>query len=186
MQLAEGKENVPIGEMERLGQHVRSLALLHDLLTQQAKTDDRVAELDMRATLEKLVPMLQNTLGDRALHTHVEAVSLPLRPGTTLTILINELVSNAHKHGKGVIEISLTADGETGQLTVHDHGPGFPDGFNPRTAAHTGLELVQELAELDLRGNAAFANDPQGGARVTITFPLHTPQEPHSEIPGEL
>ena len=184
MQIAEGKEVVPIREMERLGQHVRSLAMLHDLLTHQAKTDDRVAELDMKATLENLAPMLQSTLGGRALPMHLEPIRLPLRPGTTLTILINELVSNAHKHGTGDIEIALTADGETGRLTVCDHGPGFPAGFNARTAAHTGLELVQELAELDLRGNVAFTNDAQGGALVTITFPLHTPQEPHSEIPG--
>ena len=183
LQRMEGTETVPMREMERLGQHIRSLAVIHDLLTHQAKTDDRVAELDMRDTVEKLVPMLQAMMPDRHIQPTIAEMRLPIRPGTSLTILINEMVSNAGKHGKGDIEIDLTQDGFNGRIVVRDHGAGFPPGFDPRKAANTGLDLIQDLAQWDLLGEAHFENAEDGGARVVIDFPLDTPQEPLSEIP---
>ena len=163
LQRMEETEFVPMREMERLGQHIRSLAVIHDLLTHQAKTDDRVAELDMRNTVEKLVPMLQAMLPDRKILVNIEEMRLPIRPGTSLTILINEMVSNAGKHGQGDIEIKLTQEGENGRLIVRDHGPGFPPDFDPRKAANTGLDLIQDLAQWDLLGEARFENAADGG-----------------------
>ena len=185
LQRMEETEFVPMREMERLGQHIRSLAVIHDLLTHQAKTDDRVAELDMRDTVGKLIPMLQAMLPDRKIVANIAEMRLPIRPGTSLTILINEMVSNAGKHGQGNIEIELTQDGENGRLIVRDHGPGFPPDFDPRKAANTGLDLIQDLARWDLLGKADFENAADGGAQVIINFPLDTPQEPLSEIPEE-
>ena len=183
LQTMEDAEFVPMGELERLGQHVRSLAVIHDLLTHQAKTDDRVADLEMRDTVEKLVPMLQAMMPDRQIRVNVKEMRLAIRPGTSLTILINEMVSNAGKHGRGDIEIDLTQDGERGRLSVRDHGPGFPPGFDPRKAAHTGLDLIQDLTQWDLLGRVAFENAAGGGAQIVIDFPLVTPQEPLSEVP---
>ena len=183
MQQMEAAEFVPMGELVRLGQHVRSLAVIHDLLTHQAKTDDRVANLEMRGTVEKLVPLLQAMMPDRPIQAKVAEMRLPIRPATSLTILINEMVSNAGKHGKGAIEIDMTQDGENGRLVVRDHGPGFPPDFDPRTAAHTGLELIQELTLWDMMGTVTFENAAGGGARIVIDFPLVTPQEPLSEVP---
>ena len=183
LQQMDGAETVPMREMERLGQHIRSLAAIHDLLTHQAKTDDHVTELEMRVTVEKLVPMLQAMLPDREIRANIAEMRLPIRPGTSLAILINEMVSNAGKHGKGAIEIDVTQDGENGRLVVRDNGPGFPPDFNPRKAANTGLDLIQDLAQWDLLGEARFENAEGGGARVVIDFPLVTPQEPLSELP---
>ena len=183
MQTMEGTDTVPMREMERLGHHIASLALIHDLLTHQAKTDDYVADIDMRDAVQKLIPLLQVMMPDRVLRVNAAAMRLAVRPGASLTILINELVSNAGKHGKGAIEVDLTQDGVKGRLTVRDHGPGFPPGFNPRKAANTGLDLIQSLTEWDLKGTCAFENADGGGGRVAIVFPLLTPQEPFSELP---
>ena len=183
MQQMEDAEFVPMGELARLGQHVRSLAVIHDLLTHQAKTDDRVADLPMRDTLEKLIPLLQAMMPDRPIQANVAEMRLPIRPATSLTILINEMVSNAGKHGKGAIEIDLTQDGENGRLIVRDHGPGFPPDFDPRKAAHTGLDLIQDLTQWDMMGTVVFENAAGGGAQIVIAFPLVTPQEPLSEVP---
>ncbi len=180
LQRMDGGEFVPMREMERLGQHVRSLAVIHDLLTHQAKTDDRVTELNMRNTVNTLVPMLQAMMPDRPMRANVAEMRLPIRPGTSLTILINEIISNAGKHGQGAIEIDLTQDGANGRLVVRDHGPGFPPGFDPRRAAHTGLDLIQDLTQWDLMGTVAFENAEGGGAKIVIDFPLDTPQEPES------
>ena len=184
LQRMEGSEFVPMREMERLGQHVSSLAVIHDLLTQQAKLDEQVTELEMSETVAKLAPLLQAMLPDRVIRANIAAMRQPIRPGTSLTILINELVSNAGKHGQGDIEIDLMQEGENGRLVVRDHGAGFPPGFDPRKAASTGLDLIQSLTQWDLRGTFDFENAEDGGARIVINFPLDTPQEPHSEVPA--
>ena len=58
-------------------------------------------------------------------------------------------------------------------VTVCDDGPGFPAGFDARAAANTGLELILSLVEWDLAGQIEFANQPDGGAQVTLTLPGH-------------
>lgn len=191
MQCMEYAEVVPQREMARLGQHVRSLAVIHDLLTQQAKSGGEAIELDARVMVQKLVPVLQAMLPDRRIKTRLDPVNLATRPGTSLAILINEMVSNATKHGRGDIEIDLSVeeskeeswDGRRGRLTVRDHGPGFAPDFDPKKAAHTGLDLMQSLALWDLQGTLAFENANGGGGQVVVAFPLDVAHTSLSESP---
>jgi nitrate/nitrite-specific signal transduction histidine kinase len=57
-------------------------------------------------------------------------------------------------------------------FTVCDDGPGFAAEFDPVTAAHTGLELVDNIARHDLRAEVCYENRSQGGGRVVVSFPL--------------
>ena len=190
---------VPAEALRRVGGHARALATLHDLLTDQAKSSFDMSTVSTRELFGKMLPLLQSTMGERALHSEIEDVPLPVRIGASLCLLANELVSNAVKHGGHNIGFALQsvpdaqtlledvnspaarkrpddANNDTPpgllSLIVTDDGPGFPSDFNPQKAAHTGLDLVSNLSRLDLGGNVAYANNPQGGARVTITFPL--------------
>jgi two-component sensor histidine kinase len=66
-----------------------------------------------------------------------------------LALIINELLTNAVKHGlggrlEGVIRVGLTNDGDSLQLYVEDDGPGF-DLETVRERA-SGLRLVRGLA----------------------------------------
>ncbi len=95
-------------------------------------------------------------------------------------LLVNELVSNALKHGKGDIEVTLSllpATQEAGErriarLEVCDDGPGFPPDFDPNRATSTGLGLIESLGCWDLRGQIEYKNREEGGARVCVIFPL--------------
>ena len=60
---------------------------------------------------------------------------------------------------------------------MYDDGEGFPADFDPRKAANTGLELVDSLTRIDLRGQAQFGNRPQSGGQVIVTFPLTQEEE---------
>lgn len=179
IQVMEDTASVPISEWKRLGMHIRTLAAVHDLLTASVKNNQEADAISVEAALDRLLPLVQSTLGARRLTTKIQDVQLPARLLGSLTILINEIISNAVKHGKGDIELSFTLVGSGHvRLEICDDGPGFPPDFNPRRAANTGLELIDSTGRHDLRGVIAFTNREEGGARVVVTMPL--PEEVES------
>lgn len=173
MQLMEGTATIPSSEMSRLGQHVRALATIHDLLTHEAKRDAHIQFISTREMMDKLIPLVRGLTGARPLRYAADDTLVPVQLGTSLAVLLNELVSNAVKHGMGAIDVQLSINTTGGHLAVSDAGPGFPENFNSETAAHTGLELVESLSRWDLQGEPVYENRPEGGARVVIHFPLN-------------
>ena len=95
-----------------------------------------------------------------------------LSQGMSLAVLINELVTNAVKHGGHRVELTLGLREGKMTLAVCDDGPGFTEAFHPKTAAHFGLELVESVGRVDLGGQTSYTNRPEGGACVQVTFPL--------------
>ena len=163
-----------VSAVQRIKQHVRSLATIHDLLTQQAKADANTSVVNANEVLQRLIPMLQATTGDRHIKADVDDVMLPVQKATSLALLVSECVSNAIKHAKGEVEITLDVEGNAVRLEVCDDGSGFPPDFDSRRSAHTGLELIDSTAHWDLRGEVHYENREQGGGRVVVTFPLDT------------
>jgi PAS domain S-box-containing protein len=172
LQMEAGDAMVPAAALRRIGQHTRSLAALHDLLTQEAKTSVEADSISTRAALDKLIPLLQSTAGERHIRCQAADFRLPVREGTSLALLVSELVSNAVKHGRTEIELKLTLNGDTVQLEVCDDGPGFPPDFDWRKAANTGLGLIDSTGRHDLHGSLSYENRLEGGARVVVIFPL--------------
>ena len=97
---------------------------------------------------------------------------MPVRLSSTFAVLVNELVSNALKHGSGSIQVLFGVQSGTARLEVLDEGNGFPDGFNPSHAANTGLDLIESLSQVDLEGSVRYENRSDGGGHVTIEFPV--------------
>jgi PAS domain S-box-containing protein len=172
IQTLQYETDVPVHRLERLAQHIRGLAAIHDLLTQQAKSDAEVEFLSVQEALDKLLPTVRMMVEGRHIRLAAEDVRLPIQKGTSLAVLINEIVSNAVKHGAGDIDISFAVVQEHAELEILDEGPGFPENFDPEAAANTGLELIASLAQADLGGQVRFENRPEKGARVVICFPL--------------
>ncbi|HZO87589.1 MAG TPA: histidine kinase dimerization/phosphoacceptor domain -containing protein [Chthonomonadaceae bacterium] len=169
------EEMVPISEFRRLSANVRALSVIHDILTQEAKAGSGQETLSIKSVLERLLQVLEQAAGGRTLVSAIDDARLAGRQITTLTLVTNELVSNALKHGKGQIEIYFkTNNANKATLAVYDDGPGFPAGFDASTAAKTGLELVENIVQWDLRGQIAYANRSEGGAQITVIFPITT------------
>ncbi len=122
-----------------------------------------------------LLPLMEGMLTGRRLQFDVAPLRLPVNIGTSLSLLVNELVSNAVKHGAGDIALKFAVEAGTVELTVCDQGVGFPEGFDPVAQAHTGLELIQSVISMDLRGDVSFINQQEGGACVKVTFPVPQP-----------
>lgn len=174
LQIMEDTGTVPVDELKRLNQHIQALAAIHDVLTHQAKSDAGLEFMSAREGIGSVAKMLTPTTQDRKLNVELEEVIVPLRQGASLAILVNELVANSLKHGRGEVCISLRHVDNRAELTVSDHGPGFPEGFNPAKAANTGLDLVENVARWDLNGAISYQNRKGGGASVLITFPIET------------
>jgi PAS domain S-box-containing protein len=175
MKLMTGEETISAAEFKRLGAHIHALSAVHDILTRDAKAREQPEAISIREVLDKLLPVHQQAASHRHITARIEDIPLPGRHLTSLALVLNELMSNAIKHGRGHVEVVVGREESRVMVTVCDDGPGFPDGFDVKTAANTGLELVQSLVEWDMRGHIAFGNQPQGGAQVVLTLPLQSP-----------
>ena len=116
MQVMEHKDeqNIPIAEFVRLETHVRTLAIVHDLLTTSNREEEDAPFISTRAMLDKLLPMLQHAAWKQTVRYTVEDAALTSKQCVALSLLINELVSNALKHGRKEAEVIFTVTGEDG------------------------------------------------------------------------
>ncbi len=172
IQIEDNQTVVPVTALTRIGQHARSLAAVHDLLTQEAKAGAQTDTISTCVTLGKLIPLLQATTGGCHIAYTVDDFRMPIQEGASLALLISELVSNAVKHGRTDIQLSLHRQEEKAVLEVSDNGEGFPPDFDWQTAANTGMALIDSTGRYDLHGTISYQNRPEGGARVVVTFPV--------------
>jgi two-component sensor histidine kinase len=172
IQLREDREYIPASEYQKLKMHVTALASIHDLLTKESKNAEAFGYFSIKESMNKLLPLLQQTIGTRRIHADVDDALIPLKQGVSLALLVSELVSNAVKHAVGEVGLVLSVSEQTLCLTVNDDGAGFPDDFDPLLAANTGLELVESFARYDLGGTIRYGNRPEGGGQVVVLIPL--------------
>jgi PAS domain S-box-containing protein len=172
MQIMMDRESVPVSEVRRIGSQVQALAAVHDLLTTEAKTNAGADRLWADDVLAKLAGLLQQTVGKRAVAVRADRVSISGRQASAIVVIANELIINAIKNSDADVEVHFRADGIEAHMSVLDSGPGFPEAFDPKLNANTGLELVHQLSVWDLQGDVQFTNRPEGGACVTLRLPL--------------
>ncbi len=174
MALLDGEEGVPATALRRVGAQIRTLSVLQDMLTLESKADatGSLQTLSSRALLTKVLKAMKQVPYGERIGYEVADIELSLKAATALALIINETVTNALKHGKQGVEVTLEVVGDTGVLEICDDGPGFPADFDPDISANTGLELIQVLASHDLGGTVRYENREQGGGRVAVSFPL--------------
>jgi two-component sensor histidine kinase len=114
--------------------------------------------------LDRLLPMLKETAWKREVRFEIADAELPSKQCVSLALVLNELVSNALKHGRSAAEVTFSVQDQQAILEVCDDGPGFPAEFQALACANTGLELVESLVSTDLFGRACYENRPEGGA----------------------
>jgi PAS domain S-box-containing protein len=163
---------VPLEELRRLGMHIRSLAIVHDLLTQNLRDEESDQRISIKGMLARLIPLLEQIAQGCSIRFELAELSVTSKQCAAIALLLNELISNAVKHGSGPLETTLAVEDGIACLQVCDRGPGFPDNFDPIAAANTGLQLVESIGRTDLAGAVTYENRIDGGAKVNVTFPL--------------
>jgi PAS domain S-box-containing protein len=156
---------------------VHSMALLHEVLYRSGN----LARINFAAYVEELCTQLVRSFGPAAARIKVEnriaRIGLPLEQSVPCGLIINELVSNALKHGfpdkrTGRVTVELgPAGGQRLLLCVRDDGIGLPPGMNIADKSSLGLQLVSKLA-IQLGGQLEMHPSDGGGAAFCVSFPV--------------
>ena len=96
-------------------------------------------------------------------------------PGATaipVSLIANELITNAAKHGSGAIAVRLEVLPEGGHvLSVCNDGPALPQGFDPAARAGLGMKIVLALVG-QIGGTLRIDRCGQcQGTRFAVAFP---------------
>jgi PAS domain S-box-containing protein len=160
-----------LGEMQG---RIRSMALLHEALFRSGT----FASVDLGGYLRELAKhsfrALGTTEGLIRLQLELSSVEVEMDQALPCGLLVNELVTNALKHGfpdgrTGEVRLELQpgSDSRQWRLRVSDNGVGLPDDFEIRRSQRLGLQLVSDLAK-QLGGTLEIG--PAPAAAFTITF----------------
>ncbi len=161
---------------------IRSMGLLHELLYRSGT----FASVDLGDYIKRLATEAfraqASASGGVRLQLDLQAVTVSMDQATPCGLLVNELLSNALKHGfrggrKGEIRIQLQAlslvTDTVAQwcLRVSDNGVGLGVDFEARMGQSLGLQLVSDLVR---QIGGTLAVEPGPGASFAVTFRADT------------
>jgi len=108
---------------------------------------------------------------DREVRVQGDEIKVPTTWIQPIGLLVNELVTNAAKHGAGCIEVSYNRSGNEHQITVCDEGDGLAPEFDPASATKSlGMRVVTSLAQ-QLNGRLEASNrDDRKGSCFSVSF----------------
>jgi two-component sensor histidine kinase/putative methionine-R-sulfoxide reductase with GAF domain len=142
---------------------IQGIAATHDLLSREDIDDATVEELAKKivsiASTNLVTPPLQVQFIVRPSDIRVSS-----RQATVLGIVLNELVSNAIKHGfanreQGRILIEACHHGEDVVVRVIDDGVGISPDFDFDTTEGLGTSLIRGLVGTDLHGTFSLRRE---------------------------
>ena len=120
--------------------------------------------------LQRLCSDLETILG-RTIEVRGVEGNVPTTAIQPIGLIVNELVTNAAKHGAGTIDVLYEADPDGHALIVSDEGRSLPDDFDPAAASPSlGMRVVTSLAR-QLGGELTAGRRPDGGTCFKVAFP---------------
>jgi PAS domain S-box-containing protein len=162
------------GALEECQSRVITIALIHEKLY-QSKDYSRVPFYEYLCSLAANVfDMTGVSPADIKLVLDIGNISLPVDKAIPCGLIVNELITNALKHGfpnnrAGTVRVELAAQDGLLRLCVQDDGVGLPAGFKIEESRSLGLQLVSTLCE---QLDASVEILTQDGAGFCIRFAL--------------
>lgn len=121
------------------------------------------------AFLRRLCADLEAILG-RKIKVSGHEGNIPTTSVQPIGLLVNELVTNAAKHGQGLIEVLYEIEGNQHALIVSDEGRDLPKDFDPTAASQSlGMRVVTSLVR-QLGGVLTSGHRPDGGTCFKVSF----------------
>jgi two-component sensor histidine kinase len=168
--------------IEESVRRVRSIALVHEILSREAGED--VPFIEIVRPVCRMVEEAFHT-PDRPVRCLVDgdAGNLPAQVATPLAVVLNELLQNAFDHaypeGKeidaGEVVLRLQRESDALVVQVVDDGAGLPDGFDLETSMGLGLSIVRTLVTSELGGTIDVRTGLGAGDRPGTVVELRVP-----------
>ena len=120
---------------------------------------------------EYAIMLSWNDHPDRSIVVLGEEVMLPTDVGLPLSLVVNELLTNAVKHGTGRIAVRIVTGTSGGYvLSVSNDGARLPEGSNTAGSTGMGMKLIASLVR-QIGGTLKFdGGETNEGTRFTIAF----------------
>ncbi len=125
---------------------------------------------DAAKTIEGLCGHLAETYG---VSIDVEAASPAIvhaNHSTALAVIVNELVTNAIKHGSSPVKVTLGEAKDSMWISVSSARGNLPEGFAIEDAQGFGLRAVRSMLSA-LNGTIVARNLPGGGTAFSVEIP---------------
>ena len=157
----------PAEELRSASQRVAAIARVHRNFY-MSEAEDKVA---CAPFVEGLCADLSMILG-KTINAHVGECWISTEKISLIGLIVNELVTNAAKHGQGMIDVHYEIDGSDHRVRVCDEGPGVPDDFDFECADRgLGVKIMATLAA-QLSGTVRVVPIDDGKrACIAVRFP---------------
>jgi two-component sensor histidine kinase len=131
---------------------------------------DAADEVSCVAFLRRLCADLAGILG-KSISVNGDEGNVPTTRIQPIGLMVNELVTNAAKHGTGNIDVTYRISDSVHELSVCDDGEGLPADFDPdQSVKGLGMRVVTILAK-QLDGRVTTGSNPAGrGSCFKVTF----------------
>lgn len=111
------------------------------------------------------------TILDRSITVRGDEGTVPTTSIQAIGLIVNELVTNAAKHGEGTIDVHFESGNGVNALIVSDDGRILPADFDPAAESKSlGMRVVISLAS-QLGGKLTAGHRPDGGSCFKVKFP---------------
>lgn len=168
------RERTPDAEaraaLDASSERIQAIAYAHAALHQSSE----LSRVDLESYAEQIAGRLSSVFAEPALRVTVtssEQIELPLDKAVPFGLVLNELLTNAHKHAfpgrpRGLVEVRVGRDGDLVTVTVQDDGVGLDPSALDRSET-LGMRLVRTLVE-QLEGSLSIHGAE--GTRFEIRF----------------
>jgi two-component system, sensor histidine kinase PdtaS len=132
---------------------------------------DGVRIVAFRPYLEELCRDFSTMLSREVVLASGFDVNLPGAAGIPLGFIVNELITNAAKHGNGRITVTFESRPEKSYvLSVSNEGPALPEGFDPAASHGLGMRIITSFVERMGAELQIGRNEKNEGARFAVLF----------------
>lgn len=152
---------------------IQSMSRLHDMLSEKNLKNSVELSDYLNQLSQKIEETMRSFLYDINIDLKSENVVVRQEQALLCGLILNELLINIYKHAfredgeTGVIEISLTKNGDDVELSVSDNGIGLPEDFRLKKKESIGMWIVDVLLK---KLNAEFDVETGEGTRFIIRF----------------
>lgn len=156
---------------------VQTIGKVHDMLHVLPAQGSIDGDVDLGPYLTHLCEDLGAALleaGDVSVHFDIEPVTLSVKTVRALGLCVNELLTNAIRHGEldagDSLSVRVEREADGVRMVVADTGVGLPEGFDLAANRGIGMQVVRLMVD-QIGGELTFDSAPKQGSRFVVQFP---------------